>query len=239
MRLQQKQPGRPWLWRDDWARGVIAGEARRILARHWLRAIAVSAFYILAIYVGFRHTPGFDLLSEHYPALSSLVLVILVLPPVCALGYAMYVSLRHRKFGASTFLMSVIPCQVGGRLAGSIEIRLQDLPQDGFLVRLSTIRTTGNRKYDKTIWSTEQTVGVERVSRGIGGVTVPVDIAIPDDAAPTGRVDSFSGRVDSFLSHYWRLTITASLPGIDFEAEFRPPVFRLDAEGRVPDDAPG
>jgi hypothetical protein len=229
LRMQRKHPGRPWLWRDDWAKGVIAGEAAGILLRRWLKVAVVTAACWAFLYLSSSSVVGLDFLYQHYPVLSSVLLVVFVVWPIWALCHATYVSLRYSKFGVSSFLMSVIPCQVGGRLKGKVETLLQEPPEDGFLVRLCSIRRmrAHRRIHERTAWSAEQTVGAERVGRGVSGLTVPVDIEIPADADPSGRVNS-----DEWV--YWRLTVAASVPGIDYEATFQPPVFRLNAEGYVP-----
>ena len=236
--LAQKQyPGQPWMWRDDWAKGVIPDNTPSQLWQRWVgAAIVLVGFGVLASHR--NDMPAYVYYAEQYPIAVPFVLTAMLALPVWVLGRAAHATLRSRKFGSSAFVLSENPCRLGGLLAGRVETPMQERPQDGAELNLSCLKITqrdsGSRRrssHVKIVWSSHRAVESHRLGRGPKGITIPVEFEIPADGAPTGRID-----VER--RHVWRLTTAARLQGVDYRAEFEPPVFRLNAEGQVDDDVP-
>ena len=113
---------------------------------------------------------------------------------------------------------------------------MKEIPKDGVSVTLKCARvsrgsSSSRRGRAESVWSAKQKIEGWGLGRGVNGVTVPVQFDIPSDGEPTGRV-----RMN--VRFEWHLVVSAEVPGVDYRADFVPPVFRLNAEGRIDDDHP-
>jgi hypothetical protein len=215
--LMEQNPERPWLWREDWARGSVRDSNRGTMILAWVFAGFWNIVSIPAAFFAVRTA-----LAEHnYVVLFALIF------PVIGLGllmWAIQAAARYLKFGMSLMELTTRPGVVNGKLAGVIRIPGDLLPPEGFHAVLSSVhrRTTGsgkNRSTSETIlWQEE---GNFHPARQATGTTVPVGFAIPADARPTDDTDSDNAFV-------WRLTLSAQVPGVDYSAQFEVPVFRTD-----------
>ena len=134
--------------------------------------------------------------------------------------------IRKRKFGISILTLDTVPAPLGGSLSGTLKtnVRVQDVPPQGFCVRLLCLDRTsyrdsdGDRKVrEEKIWGEEQYVPGRRHG-ATEGVTVPIFFEIPSHLPPT-EMSPFDDRV------LWRLQVTASTPGVDYLEQFEVPVF--------------
>ena len=137
--------------------------------------------------------------------------------------------LRYRKYGVSRFELSTIPGVIGHRLAGRVRATLDLQPAEGFRVALTCLRriTTRSGKSSSTsetiLWQDERRVQGEQSRDYTGmGINIPVSFALPPDAVASDASNP-SNRV------LWRLEISASLPGVDYDSTFEVPVFRTAA----------
>jgi hypothetical protein len=231
IQLRKAHPKQPWMWREDWRTGVIRDRSRHALVAAWARALAVTA--ILFAIVGNAWDLVLELL-ETYPWQTQLGLAAAGLIPLAFLGGAMYVTLRQQRFGGATLHVKKTPVEPGQRFAGRLETTLADIPQEGMSFRLSCIGfiRRGKSSTQETIWSGSAVTDSMRIIPGPYGVTIPVEIAIPPDAKT-------SANGGPGANYQWRLSATASVPGVDFAAEFDVPVFRVGSNGRAIDSDVG
>jgi hypothetical protein len=231
IQLRKAHPKQPWMWREDWRTGVIRDRSRHALVAAWARALAITA--ILVAIVG----NAWDLIQElldTYPWQTQFGLAGASLFPLVFLGNAVYVTLRQQRYGGATLHLRKTPVEPGERFAGRLETTLADIPQEGMAFKLSCLGFVrkGKSASQETIWSANAVTDSMRIIPGPSGATIPVEIAIP----PNAKTSASSG---SGANYQWRLSATASVPGIDFSAEFDVPVFRVGKNGRAIDSDVG
>jgi hypothetical protein len=219
---QARNPDAPWLWRADWASGVVTDSSRVEMWTAW----AFAAFWnligipggVLGAREGLREGHRLSLLALLFPAIGLGLLV-----------WAVRTTLRYRRYGVSRFELAGNPGVVGHTLAGTVRTPSDLRPPEGFDVVLSCIRreTSGSGKSRSTtehlLWQDQR-----RTMGGPGGL--PVTFAIPADARPSDPGMS-NDRV------LWRLQVTGEVPGIDYAATFEVPVFRTSASDTPLTDA--
>jgi hypothetical protein len=211
-----------WAERPDWAEGVIRSDDVKHGGLAVLAAGLWSVFALGAL--------GAALIW------GDIAWLVAVGAGVVALGFivnAARMTLRRRKFGDSRLRLERTPLALGGRLAGEVAtgvprgMRLAD----GFAVTLRCVHrweeTTGsgdNRRSHMrrdTLWeTTARHPGATRA--GSGGVVVPVAFALPGDQPPATLGGGNEGIV-------WELSVSASVPGIDYAASFELPVLDRQA----------
>jgi hypothetical protein len=208
-RLRAANPDAPWMWREDWASGVVRTTARRDANRLTIIAIAwcVATFPILIVVPDrvFRNADYFAIPSLIFPLIGIVMLV-----------WAMRLRHRFREYGESRFAMASIPGQIGGALTGSIHIDKPLPPGEQVALELECInRTTRGfwhslTVWDRILWRAEQT----SISDSTG--SIPVAFMIAPDCRPTDDSNPTSRIV-------WRLSARAG----QYRAEFEVPVFRI------------
>jgi len=220
-----RHPEAPWLWRQDWAAGMIEDGNRTAARFAWVFAAFWNLVSLPAGYFGARAA-----LQQGNHA--GLIALLFPLAGVGLLVWAGRISARLRRFGVSRLELETRPAAIGRSLAGTVQAPLALTPAEGFRVVLSCIRRVTNGSGDNRstreniLWQEEQRVG-GRPSRGAGGVTtaVPVRIPIPPDALPCDD----GNPADVVL---WRLEVSAQVPGVDYTSTFEVPVFRTEESDR-------
>ncbi|MFZ0247519.1 hypothetical protein [Candidatus Binatus sp.] len=212
-RLRAANPGAPWMWREDWARGEVRTSARRDANRLTVFAIAwcVATFPILFI------APHRAIRSADYFAIPSLTFPLIGL---VMLAWAMRTRRRIRQYGESRFVMASVPGQIGGSLAGSIHPDKPPAAGQRVALELACINRTSRgtwhnlTTWDWILWRAEQT----SMSDSTGSISVAFliasDCCLTDDSNPKSRI-------------VWRLSAKASGAAGGYRAEFEVPVFRI------------
>ena len=160
------------------------------------------------------------------------VMLVFPIAGVALLLWAVQLTLRVRRFGASLFDMAGEAAVVGGPLRGTITAR--NLPE-ATTVRLiltcinRVVTGSGNNRSvnEKIVWQDEQTVPPHALLAGPQGPIVPVAFVLPNGAPPTREADPNDRIV-------WRLHASAVLPGVDYGGQFEVPVL-----GGAPDPGTG
>lgn len=218
-RLQAAHPGKPWAWREDWASGRVAGNGRS-----GALGLVVFAF----VWNGFTWPVAWLFLTKEDVSGGAEYLVLLF-PGVgvLLLVLALRALLQSRKYGRSFFVLETNPGAIGRSLQGFVETTLEAAPPDGIEVRLRCERRRRSRRgknrstQTTTLWQDHVTVEPLELTRGIGGIRIPVSFELPADVLPHNDADPY----DTIT---WRLDVTAAVPGIDYGDSFDVPVFRTD-----------
>jgi len=212
-RLAQS-PHRPWVFVKAWDQGRIQE------APAWQGAIAVAVFAavwnavvagLLLLVIGRE-----DLRS------STGVLVFLAIFALAGLGLialTVYVARLARKFSPAVFEMSSVPGVLGGWLRGTIQMPPQ-VPE-GTEARVSLAcerKESGSRQPSYDVWKEEVSA---RTSSSI-----PVAFRIPFHLPESDLPDMPS---KGTMRVSWLLSISASLPGVDYTTVFDVPVFPTEA----------
>jgi hypothetical protein len=213
---KQQFPDQPWMWRDDWAAGHIKeyGGAQTI------------AIWVFAIIWNAISWPVAMIIRPEIEKGNKVVLFALLFPLVGIFLFiaAIRQTIQRMKFGKSICHIDSIPIKPGHRFRGELELRTDLSPQSGYRFQLTNIRavTSGSGKnrstHESTLWEDERIVDPSGAMRSPVGTRVPFELIVPPDAQTTDATDSND-------RYYWRLSASADLPGVDYEATFELPVF--------------
>lgn len=215
--LQAANPGKPWMWREDWASGIITDSNRAGVIALWIFAIIWNAVsFPIAI------TQRKEIFGPNH-----LALFILLFPVAGVFVFygAVYQTLRSMKFGTSKCHLERVPIVPGRLFRGDIQINTDLQPENGYHLRLVSIHsvTTGRGRsrttHETILFDNELTVDASAAMRGPNGTRVPFQFATPPDSQSTNETN-LSNR------YFWRLSVTAAMPGIDYAAQFEVPVFQ-------------
>lgn len=170
-----------------------------------------------------------------YGALFGLVFPLL---GIYSLYKAVLPTLEYRRFGRVIFEMDPFPGAIGGHLGGQVYV--SRLPYDMAVdssaqlsVRLECVYSyaTGSGKHRKWIesakWTEKGVPSCERLKQGVGFV---FRFDVPDHLpeADLQKAEKY---------HFWRLTVTANIQGIDLNRSFTIPVFQTgEASSHVKHD---
>ena len=214
--MANASPGKPWLWRDDWAQGFARPD--------WQSEAATRGLIgLLVVLVSSGMVAGAII---HPPRQHPYELLVLVLPlgGLVLIGQSLLIRLRERKFRQVRLVFSTVPGVLGGRFRGQLESAFSFPAGCQVHLALSCVHSyvsgsgDSRSRWEKVLWQAKQAV-VPFV--GGPGTSVPVDFTVPCDARETDA----SNPEDEI---FWRLTASAALPGLDFRASFRVPVFKTE-----------
>ena len=215
-------PDKPWLWREDWAAGKANGDDPRANITVWV----FTAFWdIMSAFVTLKVLP--DLLKQADPR--ALLVLIFPLAGLVITAFAVRGTLRVQRYGKTSFQFDRAPFIPGGRVKGTIRLKLPTATPHGIDLRLSCKRriVTGSGKNQSVnelvLWQEQANVPAQSVMQGLTGAEIPVEFAIPQDACGTDNSNP-RDRV------YWQLQAKADVPGADFSDHYELPVFRTGAE---------
>ena len=227
--LKARHPDQPWLWRPDWATGQIRDGMRATLWGSWLFSALWNLLSVPAAALAVREALQLGNRAAY---------VALVFPTVGVglLVWAIRNTLRFRRDGMSVLELSSVPAVIGHSLIGRVRASSLLQPADGFDVVLSCVRrvTSQTGKDSSTtetiLWQEEKRVRGElnRDPRGMA-TFVPIGFQIPGDV----RGSDPTASNDYVL---WRLTLSATVPGVDYQSVFEVPVFRTSASDSAPTD---
>ncbi len=213
-----QNPDKPWLWRDDWAQGYARPEWRGSAGLMALVGI-VCELISVPIVMNVERV----LVPNH-----TLRLAIVLIFPVIGLlliGQSLLAYCRGRKFQQFRFNLSAIPCVLGGKLQGRVDVEFVFPPDATVAIKLSCVRSyvsgTGDNRtrWEKILWQDKKTLAVSTDGRTS---YIPIEFTIPYDARETDTRNPS----DEII---WRLTTNSTLPGFDFAATFTLPVFKTQA----------
>ncbi|HET7434909.1 MAG TPA: hypothetical protein VFN10_09390 [Thermoanaerobaculia bacterium] len=216
--LRKQHPNEPWLWRRDWAERQVRESARVATGCLWVFGLLWLAMSLPMSYSILARGPRQPLL---------LLFALFPLAGVAILLTAAYYSLRRHKYGVSLCSIDRVPLALGRPFRGEVTARMADRPAEGYRVTLSNIRrvVTGSGKSTSTredvLWQETQTISAGAVAPSPVGVRIPFTFQLPRKGEPC---DTSKPR-ESVL---WRLTVNAEVTGVDYDAMFELPVFRVD-----------
>jgi hypothetical protein len=228
--LRSKNPDQPWRWQQDWAAGRIEDSSRGTLWTSWAFAVFWNMIAFPSGYLGVQAA-----LRQGQPG--GYVALIFPLVGIGLLVGAARSTIRYRKYGVSRLELATIPAVIGHSLAGTVRVSTSIESPEGFLATVSCVRrvTSGSGKSRSTsesvLWQDERRVAGGRARDAAGWRTdVPVQFRIPADVEPCS-LDDPNNRV------LWRLTVSASVPGVDYASVFEIPVFRTEASAAPPTES--
>lgn len=222
-----------WQARPDWVAGRVLAEDQRTGHRLKGALVAWSVFTALALAAALRW--------------GDLAWLVAGVGGILTAGLAVETvrrGLRLRRFAPSVLVLAERPIPLGGVLEGEVDTGVPGTlaVADGFVLELECFRRWeeqapgGDRSAPTRLHRDSLYLVKERVPGFAddpgGSWHVPVRFPVPADRPPA----TLDAAVEGVC---WELRIRASLPGIDFEADFRLPVLdpALAWLGQVPQDA--
>ena len=124
---------------------------------------------------------------------------------------------------------------IGGHLKGFLQTRTALLPEEGLSLKVTCINRTvsgsgKNRSVnEKILWRERQVIPTDRIEARVQGSSIPFTFEISYDAKATARKN-----VDNAI--LWYVDAAASVPAVDYGAQFEVPLFRTSESD--PDFAP-
>jgi len=214
-----QHPDKPWLWREDWASGLIQDSNRSSLRYTWFFAVLWN---LISAPLSLMVLPREVLQNRNYPALLGLLF------PLVGAGlliWAIRATLHWKKFGTSVLELETLPGVIGGHLNGLLQTCTALLPEEGLSLKLTCIKRTvsgsgKNRSVnEKILWRERQVIPKDRIEARAQGSSIPFTFEIPYDAKETDREN-----MDNAI--LWYVDAAASVPGVDYGAQFEVPLFR-------------
>ena len=216
--LVATQPDAPRQWRPEWTSGPIPERSSGL--RGALFAYTIWAGLVVLPLLGCTWLSG-AFQRENTPWLLLIFLVLWCLP-----AWFSWRRLRqHLVIGKAQFELKQTPASPGGTLTGDIMLEKPAPSLTGGTVELlcerKTTTRTGSKSYTTTatVWSHQEPLALELVSRELTGCRVPVQFGIPGDAPPCATTDEGDeGEIT------W--TLKLNVPAKDIRVAFDVPVFR-------------
>jgi len=140
-------------------------------------------------------------------------------------GQSLLIWMREAKFHNVRLTFSSFPGVLGGHFSGRVESAFLLPAGDPVDLVLSCVRSyvsdsgSHRTRWENVLWQSKQTVAPYV---GGSGSYVPVDFTVPYE----GRPSDASNPNDEI---FWRVTANAALPGLNFLATFRVPIFKTEA----------
>src|SRR5919197_6238788 len=116
--LRAAAPDQPWMWREDWARGVIQSNTSSTMKSAWFLAVFWNSVSFPSAYLALR--------AWNTGSVKDNKILAVALFPIVGVGLLIWAAretLRRIEFGKTFFTMSAVPAAVGGRLRGTIQTR--------------------------------------------------------------------------------------------------------------------
>lgn len=211
--VEQANPGKPWLLREEWRTGVLRDSRKE--------------FYSLLVFAAFWNLIswpiGLMLLFGDKKVDGWWVYPLVLMFPAIGTGMIVWLlrqSLRRKKYGVSSLRLATLPGVVGGKLAGVIIAPAAVDNAEAVRLTLTCTRETGSGDDRKTelVWQDEREIGKTLAANEPGRVGVPVVFTIPSHVPETSPDKDIT----------WTLKAKAALPGIDYGAAFEVPVFKTE-----------
>lgn len=201
-------PSEPWLWREDWANGIV----RHSSAGEWGFVFIGTMFLLVS-------SPGIYFLKEELDKKNWPALLMLIFPTVgVGLLYAfLKKTLAVRTYGRPSLPLTEVPLPLGSKFQTSLRTTKTLLSGSDVKMTLSCchITVTGSGK-NRSRTQTPLWVSIKTIK--VSGREIPVEFEIPYDQKGT----DFKNPDNAIV---WRLEIESSLPGVDLQLEYDLPVF--------------
>jgi hypothetical protein len=216
--LQSAAPGRPWMWRSDWAAGYSVEVLRQGHQQLWLWAIGWGLITAAVLWEAGKGIPDVSGLRT--------VVAAVVLGAIVLLSIATYRTLRTWRYGDVRLYLSANPYRPGGPVSATLKATSRLAPAGPMNVTLAYVHewvTTSQRgvsfTHENILWSDTRSIETAAMKISSGTVEVPIHFKLPSHA------DSTDDAISSHR-HYWRIDAEAPVKGIDFRARFEIPVWR-------------
>jgi hypothetical protein len=210
-----------WQSRKGWESAQIYSNAGRGVWFFWIFAVVWNAI----------STPIVFILPEelHRNNYAALIAVLFPVVGLLLLYKAINRTLEYRHFGKVVYRMDPYPGGIGGHVGGHIQVRNLDYRRaseaETLLVKVECIYSYmsgsgDNRSRRESIKWAQQ--GRPKIVNALEGISLVFRFDIPA-GLPQADVEQ------SDAYHFWRLGVSAEIPGIDLNRSYNIPVFATGA----------
>ncbi len=216
--LAAQHPDDPWVLNKQWASG-------RIKDSNAAGAMGMLFFALFWNAISWTITIAFFREGKQEEEAAMYFVLLFPFVGIFIAWSALHALLKWFKFGSSVFEMAEVPGVIGGQLGGIIRAKAGVRPREGIKLALQCIfkKVTGSgknqRTHEETLWEKEQLVPQSDLQASGMHSLIPVFFDIPYECKPTEEISPSQ-------EHYWKLSATAKLDGIDYAADFVVPVFK-------------
>lgn len=201
--------------KKEWKDNRIRSKAKSDIFGRWFIAITWNVvIYLIVFYVREQ------LNKISYLALTMPFLII----GLCLFWMAIKKSLEWHKYGVITLTLDPFPGSVDGQVGGRLDIKTEFQASNTFTVTLECVHkylsgSQDSRSYKENIVWTEQCFA--NTNSSTKGTEVTFCFNTPGNLPETDVKRSAS-------FHYWRLNVSADLPGLDLKRDYEIPVLKTD-----------
>lgn len=216
--LRKLYPEEPWLWREDWAAGSIPDARRK-----W--AIALHAYTLWSGLIVGTLVLSTAMCGAFQNEKSSWLVMIFVglwlLPAAFTLR-----RVRHRRMtGGVCFEPANVPAIPGASLDGFLVLNkplpIRSIAEISLKCERSATTQRGSEQSTstETVWTHQEIIPVDSMTRDVSGFRIPVHFAIPNNVPETSR------DAEGSIKHVWGLDF--KVPGTPIRSVFELPVFHV------------
>ncbi len=224
----------PWTYREEWADGRIAtdrGTFKSTTGGGMMLVLGIAMLGIGAVIGALMWTDG-ELASLGLAAFWGVA-------GIGALALGGYRVARQYKYGETVFDMNPVPGQLGGTVQGVLHTGVPPdaEPEGGFTVTLSCLQRrvrvrrsregTPSTSVRRTLQWRDEKVFRGRPSRNQTGIDIPIQFDVPADLPPA-TPEKKPNR------YQWVVTVSANVPGVDYNAVMEIPVYQVVETEEVP-----
>jgi len=214
--LKAQFPNEPWKWKLQWHDKDIKSSSKLQLI---VMASVSAAFVIVSALI----TPEVWKMTFEDKEYISAVFLSFPLISLLTLHATYRAYTQWRRFEQSVFRMASLPAPIGHVLKGQL-ILAEPPPKDSvFKFRLLHAKIVvvssgkNSRRSEEMLWEDSQDIPARKGSYSTH-YRIPVAFKLPEKAQS-------SDWADSQKEYIWRLSVTADLPGPDYEQIFEIPVY--------------
>ena len=211
--LRKRNPDQPWMWNPEWVSRRISDQSRAGTFLLWGFALLWNAVA----------SPVLVFLPDEIRKGNHLAWVGFLFPlvGVAMLINAMRLTWRALRFRDSKLILDTVPVPIGGTLRGTVEVPHVLTSVSAVMIRLTALgrRRSGNTTVSTISCHEERELEPGLLRHTADGTVIPIEIAVPADAPAT---DTTGEQENTF----WRLSVDADVPGVDYHATFDVPVFQ-------------
>lgn len=210
-----------WQERKGWESNEIKSGAKRSMIVMWLFATFWNAI---------SSVPLFFAISKELAKGNYIVLIALLFPLVglFLIRKAVQLSREWMRFGVIKLVLDPYPGAIGGHVGGHLHIRKLKEYQTLCKVELECVYSyvsgsgENRSRHENVKWAESGTAQVEPMSQGIKlSFRFDVPENLPEaDVEQTGNY------------HFWRIKVTADIPGVDLDRSYNIPVYKTGEQSR-------
>ncbi len=207
-----------WLDKKEWRNNRIRSEARSTMWGAWFFAIIWNAVSFPILFF-----LDDELKKGNYVALIGLLFPIV---GIYLIKIAWNRTREWRRYGVIEFVMDPFPGSIGGHVGGTLHLINVDAHDAKYKIDLECVYTYMSGSGDSR--SRKENIkwfesGYTRVVPTLDGIDLRFRFDVPNDL-PEADID----QTDDY--YFWRLKVSADIPGIDLEREYNIPVYQTVTE---------